>query len=61
MLEYTKAGYESASKAFNPLDLEVDLTKRAIMVTGANAGIGRTTALEGRHIMCLYLYVYNSC
>lgn len=46
MLEYTKAGYESASKAFNPLDLEVDLTKRAIMVTGANAGIGRTTALE---------------
>lgn len=61
MLEYTKAGYESASKAFNPLDLEVDLTKRAIMVTGANAGIGRTTALEGSHIMCLFLYVYNSC
>jgi hypothetical protein len=47
MLEYTKPGFESAAKSFNPADLEVDLSKRAIMVTGANSGIGKIAALEG--------------
>lgn len=46
MREYTKQGYESASKSFNKADLEVDLSKRVIMVTGANSGIGKVTALE---------------
>lgn len=46
MREYTKAGYERASKEFNPKDLEVNLDNRAIMVTGANSGIGKSTALE---------------
>lgn len=45
-MEYTKSGYESAAKAFNPSDLEVDLSKRSIMVTGANSGIGKSCAME---------------
>jgi hypothetical protein len=48
MREYTKQGYESAGKSFNKADLEVDLSKRVIMVTGANSGIGKVTALEGK-------------
>jgi dehydrogenase/reductase SDR family member 12 len=47
MLEYTKSGYESASKSFNAADLQVDLSRKSIMVTGANSGIGKVTALEG--------------
>ena len=48
MLEYTKPGYESAKKKFIEADLDVDLSKRAIMITGANSGIGKVTALEGK-------------
>ena len=47
-MEYTKGGFETASKLFHPKDLEVDLSKRVIMVTGANSGIGKVTALEGK-------------
>ena len=46
MREYTRSGYESASKAFIVTDLDADLSKRCIMVTGANSGIGKVTALE---------------
>jgi len=38
MSEYTKPGYEAAKKRFNPTDLEVDLSTRSIMITGANSG-----------------------
>ena len=38
MSEYTKSGYETAKKHFNPTDLEVDLSSRSIMITGANSG-----------------------
>lgn len=48
MSEYTKGGYESASKSFNTSDLEVNLSNKAIMITGANSGIGKITALEGK-------------
>lgn len=58
MLEYTKQGFESASKLFNAADLEVDLSKRVIMVTGANSGIGKVTALEGTFYSIIY-YVLN--
>ncbi|XP_065758328.1 dehydrogenase/reductase SDR family member 12 isoform X2 [Muntiacus reevesi] len=44
--EYTKSGYESASKDFVPDDLEVQVPGRAFMVTGGNSGIGKATALE---------------
>ncbi|XP_060642863.2 dehydrogenase/reductase SDR family member 12 [Anolis sagrei] len=44
--QYCRSGYESASKRFVPGDLEVDVTGRSFMVTGANSGIGKTTAKE---------------
>ncbi|XP_049557298.1 dehydrogenase/reductase SDR family member 12 isoform X4 [Orcinus orca] len=44
--EYTKSGYESASKDFIPDDLDVQVPGRAFMVTGGNSGIGKATAFE---------------
>ncbi|XP_032150455.1 dehydrogenase/reductase SDR family member 12 isoform X2 [Sapajus apella] len=44
--EYTKSGYESASKDFVPNDLEVQVPGRVFLVTGGNSGIGKATALE---------------
>ena len=35
--EFTRSGYESASKKFNPDDLNVDLSGQYIMITGANS------------------------
>uniref|UniRef100_A0A8C6V7F9 Dehydrogenase/reductase (SDR family) member 12 n=1 Tax=Neogobius melanostomus TaxID=47308 RepID=A0A8C6V7F9_9GOBI len=46
MQEYTRSGYEAAAKRFNPADLEVNLSGRSFMVTGANSGIGKATAQE---------------
>uniref|UniRef100_A0A8B9GYH0 Dehydrogenase/reductase (SDR family) member 12 n=1 Tax=Astyanax mexicanus TaxID=7994 RepID=A0A8B9GYH0_ASTMX len=44
--EYTKSGYEAAAKHFTATDLEVDLSGRSFIITGANSGIGKTTANE---------------
>ncbi|XP_075598012.1 dehydrogenase/reductase SDR family member 12 isoform X2 [Balearica regulorum gibbericeps] len=44
--EYTRSGYESASKHFNPADVEVNVAGRCFLVTGANSGIGKATAKE---------------
>ncbi|XP_068602181.1 dehydrogenase/reductase SDR family member 12 isoform X2 [Brachionichthys hirsutus] len=44
--EYTKSGYEAAAKHFAPADLEVDLSGRSYMITGANSGIGKAAAKE---------------
>ncbi|KAM6293550.1 dehydrogenase/reductase SDR family member 12 isoform 3-T3 [Porphyrio hochstetteri] len=44
--EYTRSGYESASKHFNPADVEVNVAGRSFLVTGANSGIGKATAKE---------------
>ncbi|MED6278116.1 Dehydrogenase/reductase SDR member 12, partial [Characodon lateralis] len=46
MQEYTKSGYEAAAKHFAPADLDVNLSGRSFMVTGANSGIGKATAQE---------------
>lgn len=35
----------SASKRFGEKDLEVSLAGRAFMITGANSGIGKATAM----------------
>ncbi|RUS85426.1 hypothetical protein EGW08_006817 [Elysia chlorotica] len=43
--EYTKGGYEAAAKKFNPADLDVSVSNRSFMITGANSGVGRCTAL----------------
>ncbi|XP_029315396.1 dehydrogenase/reductase SDR family member 12 [Cottoperca gobio] len=44
--EYTKSGYEAAAKHFAPADLDVNLSGRCFMITGANSGIGKATAQE---------------
>ena len=55
MMEYTKQGYEAAAKSFNTADLDVDMSQRFVMVTGANSGIGKETALEGNsHFIFIY-------
>lgn len=41
-----RSGYESASKHFNPADVEVDVSGRSFLVTGANSGIGKAAAKE---------------
>lgn len=38
-------GYEAASKDFDPQDLDVSVVGRSFMITGANSGIGRATAI----------------
>ncbi|OPJ67153.1 dehydrogenase/reductase SDR family member 12 isoform B [Patagioenas fasciata monilis] len=44
--EYTRSGYESASKHFDPADVEVNVAGRSFLVTGANSGIGKAAAME---------------
>lgn len=44
--EYTKSGYEAAAKRFTPGDLDVNVTGRSFVITGANSGIGKRAALE---------------
>nr|KAG5687785.1 hypothetical protein BaRGS_025679 [Batillaria attramentaria] len=43
--EYTRGGYESASKHFKPEDMKADISQRSFMITGANSGIGKSAAL----------------
>ncbi|KAG7261946.1 hypothetical protein CRUP_007005 [Coryphaenoides rupestris] len=44
--EYTKSGYEAAAKHFTLGDLDVNVKGRSFVITGANSGIGKQTALE---------------
>uniref|UniRef100_A0A672YLS8 Dehydrogenase/reductase (SDR family) member 12 n=1 Tax=Sphaeramia orbicularis TaxID=375764 RepID=A0A672YLS8_9TELE len=41
-----RCGYESAAKHFTPGDLDVNVSGRSYMITGANSGIGKATAQE---------------
>lgn len=43
--QYTRKGYEAASKGFEPQDLDVSVVGRSFMITGANSGIGKATAM----------------
>ncbi|KAJ1916216.1 Dehydrogenase/reductase SDR member 12 [Tieghemiomyces parasiticus] len=44
--KYTRSGFEKKAKEFNPQALDVSLTGKVAIVTGANSGIGRQTSLE---------------
>ncbi|KAM8850289.1 dehydrogenase/reductase SDR family member 12 [Spinachia spinachia] len=43
--QYTRNGYEAAFRDFDPQDLDVSVVGRSFMITGANSGIGRATAV----------------
>ncbi|XP_041848632.1 dehydrogenase/reductase SDR family member 12-like [Melanotaenia boesemani] len=43
--QYTRMGYDEASKNFEPKDMEVSVVGRSFMITGANSGIGKATAM----------------
>lgn len=43
--EYTKSGFDAARKSFKPDALDADITSRHFMITGANSGVGKATAL----------------
>lgn len=43
---YTRSGYERASAEFNPDALNVDMTGKTVIVSGANSGLGRQAATE---------------
>ncbi|XP_027900966.1 DHRS-12_like_SDR_c-like domain-containing protein isoform X2 [Xiphophorus couchianus] len=45
LTEFTKNGHLSASKRFVEKDLEVSMAGRSFMITGANSGIGKATAM----------------
>uniref|UniRef100_A0A8D0ALA7 Dehydrogenase/reductase 12-like a n=1 Tax=Sander lucioperca TaxID=283035 RepID=A0A8D0ALA7_SANLU len=45
MTEFTRNAFLSASKRFVEKDLEVSMAGRAFMITGANSGIGKATAM----------------
>ncbi|XP_074545590.1 dehydrogenase/reductase SDR family member 12-like [Halichoeres trimaculatus] len=42
---YTRKGYEVAAKDFDPQHLNVSVVGRSFMITGANSGIGKATAM----------------
>lgn len=41
----SRKGYEAAAKGFDAQDLDVSVVGRSFMITGANSGIGRATAM----------------
>ncbi|PWA25343.1 hypothetical protein CCH79_00005255 [Gambusia affinis] len=43
--QYTRKGYVAASKDFETKDLEVSAVGRSFLITGANSGIGKATAM----------------
>ncbi|KAI8908515.1 dehydrogenase/reductase SDR family member 12-like protein [Gorgonomyces haynaldii] len=45
-VHFTNAGFERSKKRFNPDALKVSLKGKTAIVTGANAGLGKTTAIE---------------
>ena len=55
--EYTKSGYETASKKFNPSDLEISCIGQSYMITGANSGLGK----EVRFVFCCTISSIQPC
>lgn len=46
MTEFSKSGYEKAAKKFTPGALDVDVSEKVFMVTGASSGLGKAVAID---------------
>jgi NAD(P)-dependent dehydrogenase (short-subunit alcohol dehydrogenase family) len=46
VFSFDRTGYARHSRHFAPADLDVDLSGRVVVVTGANAGLGRVVSRE---------------
>ncbi len=44
VLSFDRNGFRRHARRFDPTDLEVDLSGKTALVTGANSGLGRATA-----------------
>jgi dehydrogenase/reductase SDR family protein 12 len=44
--EFKRSGFLRNSTRFNPSSLNVDINSQSFVVTGANSGLGKWTALE---------------
>jgi len=44
-VSFFRNGYAAASKLFKTEDLNVNITGRSFVITGANSGLGKATAL----------------
>lgn len=43
---YSRGGYEAAARLFVEKDMDVTVSDRSYMITGANSGLGKASALE---------------
>ena len=57
--EYTKSGFETASKKFKSSDLDVDCHGLSYMITGANSGLGKQVRLSLHYFYCLHLHLHH--
>lgn len=58
VFSFDRSGFERHARSFDPSDLQVDLRGRRVLVTGANAGLGRVATL---HLALLGAEVWMLC